>query len=66
MAVSSRALDGRGTTQLGCRMRSWSFCWRSEAMKETRRDLASENLLWEKRGGRIQRRTCGEAERDGE
>lgn len=35
-------------------------------MKETRRDLASENLLWEKRGGRIQRRTCGEAERDGE
>lgn len=34
-------------------------------MKETRRDLASENLLWEKRTGKRVRRVCGVWVREG-
>ncbi|KAL4598248.1 hypothetical protein ACB092_11G047600 [Castanea dentata] len=39
--VSRRALEGLGARRAGWRRRRWSSWWRSEAMKETRRDLAS-------------------------
>ena len=35
-------------------------------MKDTRRDLASENFLWAKREGRRERREWGEEVREGE
>lgn len=63
MAVSKRALEGSVRRRIE-RWRSWR---RSEAMKPRRSDLASENLRWEKREGRRERREgrelCGKVGR---
>lgn len=66
MEMSRTALEGLGARRGGWRRKRWSSWWRSEAMKETRRDLASENLPWPKREGRRERREWGEEVREGE